>query len=150
MANSYVRFIVHCVWSTKNRQMLLHADWEQELWTYISGTARNHGIHPVQIGGIENHVHAVVEPPKNMNLPELIEILKTPSSGWINRAGHIRSKFRWQNGYSVFSVSPLLLPRVVDYVRGQRDHHRAKSFEEEYRDLLRWHGIAFEEAYLLG
>jgi putative transposase len=150
MANTYTRLIVHCVWSTKHREPNILADWERDLWSYIGGIARNQNIHPIQIGGIENHIHALVEPPKSMNLPDLLQILKTPSSSWINRSEKMPAHFNWQDGYGAFSVSPSLVPRVVKYIRNQREHHRHKSFEEEYRDLLRWHGIAFEEAYLLG
>jgi putative transposase len=150
MANTYVRIIFHCIWSTKNRQMLISPDWEDSLWSYIGGVAGNHGIHPIQIGGIDNHIHAVVEPPKDMLLPSLIKILKNPSSHWINRTGRIDGKFNWQDGYGAFSVSPSLLPKVVHYVQRQRDHHLSKSFEEEYRDLMRWHGIEYDAAYLFG
>ena len=150
MANSYVRLVIHCVWSTKHRRMSIHSDWEQDLWAQIGGIARSQGIHPVRIGGIENHVHALVEPPKDMPIPQLLEILKSRSSGWINRTRHTRSHFGWQDGYGAFSVSPSIARRVSQYIENQREHHQRKTFEEEYRDLLRWHGVGFEEAYLFG
>ena len=150
MANSYVRLLIHCVWSTKHREMCIQAEWEGELWAYLGGIAHNHGIHPIQIGGVENHVHALVEPPKSMNLPTLIKTLKTPASRWINESQKVRGQFRWQDGYGAFSVSASLLPRVEQYIRDQRDHHETLSFEQEYRQLLKWHGIAFDEAYMLG
>ncbi len=149
MANSYVRLILHCVWSTKHRNMWIHQDWEEELWAYIGGIARNHEIHPVAIGGIENHIHALVEPPKGMTVPKLLEILKAPSSGWINRTNRIQEKFHWQDGYSAFTVSPSMMPTVTHYIHRQREHHQGISFEVEYKKLLQRHGVEFEEAYLL-
>ena len=149
MANSYVRIIIHCVWSTKRRQMTIAQDWEKELWSYIGGVVRKHHIHPIQIGGIENHVHALVEPPKSMDVCQLLQTLKGPTSKWVNVSGKLSGKFNWQDGYGAFSVSPSMIPRVVRYIENQRKHHVNKTFEEEYRELLRWHKIDFEEAYLL-
>ena len=129
--------------------MCINREWETEIWSYIGGIARNKGILPIQIGGIEDHIHAFVEPPKTMTIPDLIESLKTPSSHWINQTGRVKGKFNWQTGYGAFSVSPSIAPRVVRYIENQRTYHKKKTFEEEYRELLRWHGIAYEEAYLL-
>ncbi len=150
MANSYVRVIYHCVWSTKSRQNLISQRWESDLWSYIGGIARKNAIHPIQIGGIEDHIHALVEPPKNMKIPELIQILKTPSSHWINQSGRLVGRFDWQVGYGAFSVSPSIVPQIVQYIQGQREHHKQLTFEEEYRRLLESHHIQYNEAYLLG
>ena len=150
MANSYVRLILHCVWSTKHRQMLIHRNWEEDLWAYIGGIAKNHGIHPIAIGGIENHIHALVEPPKGMDVPKVLEILKASSSGWINRTNRIEGKFNWQDGYGAFTVSASMKTAVIRYIETQREHHQQQSFEAEYRNLMQRHGISFEEAYLLG
>ena len=150
MANSYTRVIFHCIWSTKSRQKLISAEWESNLWSYISGIALNHGIHPIQIGGFDDHIHALVEPNKNMNLPEILQVLKTPSSNWVNKSGYVTGKFNWQIGYGVFSVSPRGVSNVANYIQNQRKHHAHKSFEEEYRELMRWHGVDFDEKYLLG
>jgi len=149
MANSYVRLLIHCVWSTKYRQMCLAAEWEEALWRYIAGSAKRKGIHPVQIGGIENHVHALVEPPKSMNIPQLLEILKTPASNWINRTGRVPGQFHWQVGYGAFSVSPSLAPRVARYIRNQRKHHERQTFDAEYRQLIKRNGIPAKSRYLL-
>lgn len=150
MANSYVKNLIHCVWSTKNRENCISIEWEGELWAYIGGIARNHDIHPIQIGGIENHIHALVEPPKTMSLSDLMKTLKGSSSYWINENKKVPGRFRWQVGYGAFSVSSSMVPNVRRYIQDQRKHHERFSFEYELKDLMKRHGIRYDDTYLLG
>jgi len=130
--------------------MYIKQEWEEQLWSYIGGIAVKKGIHPIQIGGIENHIHALVEPPKTMDLPTLLQALKTYSSKWINENGLMIGKFHWQDGYGAFSVSPSQLPSVVRYIKNQRKHHQEKTFEEEYREFMQSHSVNYEDKYLFG
>jgi len=150
MANSYVRILFHCVWSTKNRQPLISRSWETALWKYLAGTAKRNAIHPIEIGGYTNHIHALVEPGKNVPVPRVLEIMKGGSSRWINETGKSAFQFRWQDGYGAFTVSPSQMTKVQRYIRNQGEHHRTISFEEEYRRLLNSHDIHFDERYVDG
>jgi REP element-mobilizing transposase RayT len=103
---------------------------------------------PVQIGGIETHVHALVGVPTTMSASQGAKALKGDSSYGIRREFPGMANFGWQDGYGVFSVSKSVIPSVVEYIRNQREHHSNQSFEEEYVALLEKHGIDYDERYL--
>lgn len=148
MANTYSQVYLHFVFSTKNRGELISSDIEERVWSYIAGVAKHHGMTPVQIGGIETHVHALVGMPTTMSLSQGAKALKGDSSYGIRREFPGMANFGWQDGYGVFSVSKSVLPSVVKYIKNQREHHSNQSFEEEYVALLNKHGIDYDEQYL--
>ncbi len=150
MANTYSQIYLHFVFSTKNRQPLITPDIEQRVWAYIGGVANHHGITPIQIGGMDDHVHGLVGSPTTKSPSEIAKALKGDSSYGIRREFSGMDKFSWQDGYGVFSVSKSGLPDVIDYIKRQREHHAERTFEDEYRSLLRLHDIEFDERYLLG
>jgi REP element-mobilizing transposase RayT len=136
------------VFSTKGRAALISEDIEGHVWAYIAGVCKRHEISPIQIGGIETHVHALVGIPTTMSSSQAAKHIKGDSSYGIRREFPGMSDFGWQDGYGVFSVSRSAVPDVVDYIRRQREHHSKQSFEDEYRLLLKMHGINFDEKYL--
>ncbi|MGB6219775.1 IS200/IS605 family transposase [Haloferula sp.] len=150
MANTYTRLLYHCVWSTKDRSPIIHEKIESKVWAYLAGIAQRNKIHAIRIGGIENHVHLLIEIPKTMAVAEAIKQLKGGSSLWINSENLTNAHFAWQDGYSAFTVSPSAIPDVVKYIANQREHHRHKTFEDEYRSFLEKHGVDFDEAYVFG
>ena len=150
MANTYTRLLYHCVWSTKNRDSLIREDIESKIWAYLAGIAQKNNMHALRIGGIENHVHLLIEIPKTLAIAEAIQRLKGGSSSWINDEKLTSTHFNWQDGYSAFTVSPSAIPDVVKYIANQREHHRHKTFEEEYRSFLEKHGVEFDERYAFG
>ena len=151
MANTYSSLFYHLVFSTKNRKKLISRDIETRVWSYIGGIVRNHDSTAVQIGGIEDHIHALVlAPPKN-SVSQLAKFIKTDSSKWIHNELSNRRSFRWQDGFSAFSVSRSVVPKVVEYIENQRLHHSNVSFEDEYLELLRLHDIdSIDDAYIFG
>jgi REP element-mobilizing transposase RayT len=102
------------------------------------------------VGGIEDHIHIVLGVPAKIAVSKAVQLLKGGSSKWIHDTFPSLAKFEWQDGYAAFTVSKSLLPRVIQYVTDQRRHHRKRSYQEEYRELLERHGIAFDERYLWG
>ena len=150
MANTYSQCFYHYVFSTKNRVRFIHPEIEERVWRYIGGIARNHNMSAVQVGGIEDHAHALINAKPSWAPSEIAKVLKGESSRWIHEEFPKLSKFGWQDGYAVFSVSKSLVPRVVEYIRNQRIHHSDTTFEEEYEELLELHGVDFDEKYLLG
>jgi REP element-mobilizing transposase RayT len=148
MANTYSQIYLHFVFSTKNRSPMIATDVEARVWAYIGGVAKHHNITPIQIGGIETHVHALVSVPTTMSSSQCAKALKGDSSYGIRREFAGMSDFGWQDGYGVFSVSYSAIASVAEYIRDQREHHSARSFEEEYVALLNKHGIEYDEKYL--
>lgn len=148
MANTYSQIYLHFVFSTKNRAELISSDIEERVWAYIAGVAKRHGMTPVQIGGIETHVHALVGVPTTMSSSQGAKALKGDSSYGIRREFPGMTGFGWQDGYGVFSVSKSAVSSVVRYIKDQREHHSDRSFEEEYVALLKKHGVEYDERYL--
>jgi REP element-mobilizing transposase RayT len=150
MANTYTSLHYHIVFSTKNRLPYLNPEIEQRVWAYIGGIARKHGMTALQVGGIDDHVHALVMTPPTMSPSHVAQFLKGDSSKWIHEEFPALRDFAWQDGYGAFTVSKSNLPEVVHYIQHQREHHRKKSFQEEYLEFLRKHGIEYDERYVWG
>ena len=148
MANTFSQVYVHLVFSTKNRADLISPDLEERVWAYIAGVAKAHRMTPIQIGGTDNHVHALLGAPTVISPAEAAKYIKGDSSKWLR--AEVIPNFGWQDGYGVFSVSKSSLPAVAKYIQSQREHHAKQSFEEEFLELLKLHDIEFDERYLFG
>jgi REP element-mobilizing transposase RayT len=141
MSHTYSANFVHCVFSTKNRTNSIPAELQQQLWAYLLGIANNLSLKTLAVGGTTNHVHLLLALPTTMAVAETVQKLKANSSRWLSEHG---IKFRWQEGYGVFSVSPSLLTTVQAYIRNQEEHHRRRSFEEELRAFLDKSGLPYD------
>jgi putative transposase len=139
MSSSYVSNHIHIVFSTKERAHTIPENFQRKLWAYMAGVATNHGMHAVAIGGMDDHVHALVSTPGSMSIAKAAQVLKANSSRWINegRAG----RFEWQVGYAAFSVSRSQIPSVMKYIANQHEHHKKRDFVAELALLLKKHGI---------
>ena len=149
MANTYSSLFYHVLFSTKYRKRLIHRDIELRVWAFIGGIARTHDMTAIQVGGIEDHSHALVMAKPVHSPSQIAQHLKGESSKWIHTEFENMSAFAWQDGYGVFSVSKSKVPDVVDYIRRQREHHEKESFEEEYERLMKLHGVEYDARYLL-
>ena len=148
MANTYTALHYHFVFSTKNRQPWIAAEIEERIWEYLGGIARTNKMKPLITGGIEDHIHILLGAPPTIAPAKIAQLIKGGSSAWIHDTlPHLR-EFGWQDGYGAFTVSKSLLPDVSEYIRNQREHHRVKTFQEEYRALLERHGIEYDERYI--
>ena len=143
MAHTFTLQLVHCVFSTKHRSALI-AD-SPRLWTYMRAIARNCDINVAAIGGTANHVHLLMTIPPVTRTADVARTLKANSSRWMNEIGR---GFAWQDGYAAISVSPSQIGAVVRYIETQEDHHRGRSFEQEYETLLQKSGVAFNRDQL--
>ena len=148
MANTYLSLHYHVVFSTKNRELWIGQDCEQRIWSYLGGIGRENDIKAVQIGGIENHVHLLLGVPAVLAISKAVQLIKGGSSKWIKDTLPGLTRFAWQDGYAAFTVSKSGIPEVERYIRSQREHHRLRSFEDEYRMLLDRHGIQYNERYM--
>ncbi len=139
--NSFVINHLHIVFSTKNRQSLIKSDFEQPIYNYISGIGRNLEIPILKIGGMSDHIHILMMLPATISLSNAMHKIKGSSSRWINEQFFNDNIFKWQGGYSAFSVSISNLEKVKEYISRQKVHHKYYSFEEEEKGLLRKHNI---------
>ncbi len=147
MSHSYAQNHLHVVFSTKNREKLIHKSMQPKLWSYMAGIARNHDFLVRANGGMEDHVHLLIQLPPVLALAKAISLIKANSSKWMSEHG---MKFAWQEGYGAFSVSASNLGTLERYIASQAMHHRKMTFEQEFEGLLRKHGIQFDVKYMFG
>ena len=150
MANTYTSLHYHVVFSSKNRERWIRPDVEERIWAYLGGIAKQNGMKPLQIGGIEDHVHVLLGAPPVLTPAKIAQLIKGGSSGWIQETIPGMKGFGWQDGYGAFTVSKSDVPALIAYIQDQRKHHRTKTFQEEYRELLKRHGIECDERYVWG
>ena len=150
MANTYTSLHYHVVFSTKNRERWLVPDIEQRVWEFIGGIARKHRMIALQVGGVDDHIHALVTAPPTIAPCQIAQFLKGDSSKWIHEEFSALRNFGWQDGYGAFTVSKSNIPEVIKYIQNQRAHHRQKTFQEEYLEFLHANGIEYDERYLWG
>ena len=116
----------------------------------LGGIARRHKTSALRIGGISDHIHALVLAPAALSPSQIAQFLKGDSSKWIHDELDGLRKFAWQDGYGAFTVSKSQLPEVIRYIQNQPEHHRKRTFQEEYLELLQRHGIQYDERYVWG
>jgi putative transposase len=144
MPNSYVSSHIHFVFSTKDRVRSIAEKLQPRLWAYMAGILTNHGMHAVAIGGIEDHIHALVNLGASHSIAKAVQVLKANSPRWINEHPG-RARFEWQEGYFACSVSRSQIPAVRKYIAKQREHHKKRDFVTEFALLLKKHGFQLEE-----
>jgi len=142
LSHTYVSDLVHCVFSTKNRCNLITAEIQSDLWSFIGGIARKNGFKALMVGGTENHVHILLSLPATMPLAKAMQLIKGASSHWMNET-HAKD-FAWQEGYGAFTVGISQMPDTISYIQTQPEHHRKRSFEEEFVAFLKKHGVEYD------
>jgi REP element-mobilizing transposase RayT len=147
LGSTYTSLTYHVIFSTKNRKPMLRDAIRDETYRYIAGIIANKEGRLVEIGGVEDHVHLLTSCSPRMALADFIRDIKSNSSRWLHEEGR-HADFGWQTGYAAFTVSQSQISAVQDYIRGQAEHHRQRSFEEEFRAILVRHGIQFDERFL--
>jgi len=145
---SYTCLHYHLVFSTKNRTPTITPEIRPRLWEYLGGIVRGHKGIPIQIGGTHDHVHLLLTLRQEPALSDFLRDLKAGSSGWMHDTFPNAGGFWWQSGYGAFTVSHSALDAVKAYIATQDEHHRKRTFQEEFRAMLVKHGIAFDEKYL--
>lgn len=146
MPQSLVRNAVHLVFSTKNREPLIAPAVAARFHTYLAGTLRGIDCPAITVGGHVDHVHILFLLAKTVPICKAVEEVKKESSKWAKEVVH--PNFYWQNGYGAFSVSPSNEVQVSAYIERQEEHHKTTTFQDEFRELLKRHGIEFDERYV--
>jgi putative transposase len=147
VSHSYVQNIVHVVFSTKERRNLIPAEFQPALWAYVAGICKKNAIFVYAVGGLDDHIHSLIQLPATMALAKVILTIKSNSSRWTHERGQ---QVEWQEGYGAFSVSTSKVSTVERYIRNQAAHHRKMSFEQEFVALLKKHGAKFDAKYVFG
>src|SRR5438093_8075432 len=148
MPQSLSKVVLHIIFSTKNREAWLDSNVRPRMHAYLATICRDLGAELVHIGGVSDHVHIVTTLPRTLSQAKLIEQIKETSSKWIKKLDARYRGFFRQRGYGAFSVSPSQLEAVLQYVDEQQEHHRTRTFQEEYLELLRRDGVDFDERYV--
>src|SRR6266481_5254336 len=139
MAHTHTSLKHHVIFSTQGRRPFIQEHLEQQLWAYMAGTAHKKGFTILKAGGVEDHIHLLVELPPDMDLSKVVQMVKANSSHWMKQ--HEKS-FAWQRGFAAFSVSESLKMKTMAYIANQRKHHKRKSYADELKELLILSGVA--------
>jgi len=147
MSSTHLSLHVHVVFGTKHQRPLIAAEWRPRLHAYLGGAAKTLDIIPEAVGGVADHVHLLMGMRATHRLADVMRDVKRTSSAWVHET--IGEKdFEWQDGYGAFTVSVSLLETVRNYIALQEEHHRKKTFQEEYVELLQRSGVEYDERYL--
>jgi putative transposase len=142
--HSYSRCWIHLIWGTLNREKLLNKEAAARLSRHHAEYADTKGVY-MKINYINaDHVHALIDLPTNMSIEELVQLLKGSSSHWVNANCILPGKFAWGRGYGAFSVPESNVIQVGDYIAGQEEHHRVRTFADELREFIERHGLRWQ------
>jgi REP element-mobilizing transposase RayT len=148
MAGTFSQIYIQVVFAVKGRENLLQNPWRQDVFKYMAGIIKAKNQKPIIVNGVGDHVHLFIGLKPVTALSDLIRDVKNNSSNFINEKEFMKGKFSWQEGYGAFSYAHSQLDTVYQYIFNQEEHHRKKTFKEEYLDFLEKFEIAHEERYL--
>jgi putative transposase len=148
MPNTFTQIHIHLVFAVQNRACLINASWKDELYKYITAIIQNHGHKLLIINGMPDHVHILIGMRPEHSLSGLVQKVKSESSKWINDKKFVVGKFSWQAGYGAFSYGKSQVMPLIKYIVNQEQHHKKKTFREEYLEILNAFEIKYDEKYL--
>jgi putative transposase len=147
MANTYTQLYVHIIFSVKGRESLIKKLWKDRLYAYIGGIISNRKSKPLAINGMSDHIHIFIGYNPTTPLPDLVEEIKTSSNKFIKENFELKT-FAWQKGYGAFTYSRSQIDAVINYIAKQEEHHKTKTFKEEYIKMLKDFEVEYEDNYL--
>ncbi|GHT43289.1 transposase [Bacteroidia bacterium] len=148
MANTFTQIHIHTVFAVQNRGSLINKSWQERLYKYIIAIMQKHGHKVLSIGGMPDHVHILFGFRPTQALSNLIQEVKRDSSEWITKEKLVRGQFSWQEGYGAFSYSKSHISQVASYIENQEEHHKKKTFLDEYRKILDDFELEYDERYV--
>ncbi|MBS1850420.1 MAG: IS200/IS605 family transposase [Acidobacteria bacterium] len=146
MSQTCGNVVVHLIFSTKQRAPLITPEIQANLFAYLGGIVREMRGTALIINGTRDHVHMLVRIRPAQSIAEIARVIKSNSSKWAHEKG--QSRFAWQSGYGVFSVSESSIPAVTRYIATQEEHHKKHSFQEEFVAFLKKNNVAYDERYI--
>ena len=147
-AGTYSQIYIQIVFAVKGRNNLICDSWEEDLYKYITGIVQNKEQKMLAINGMSDHIHFLIGMKPSCCLSDLVREIKKSSNLFINEKRFIKSKFEWQSGYGAFSYSRSALDNVIAYIMNQKNHHKKKTFREEYIEFLQKFQIEYNDEYL--
>ena len=147
MPNTYTQIHLHFIFAVQNRLSLIQKEWKDRLYQYITGIVQKNEHKMIIINGMSDHLHIVIGMRPTQSNSDLLQDIKGSSSKWINDNKLAKGKFQWQEGYGAFSYSKSALPKLIKYVKNQEEHHKKKTFTEEYREFLKAFEVEFDDRY---
>ena len=147
--STYTQIIYQIIFGTKHREHILIKENREKLFKYISGILENKKCHLYRINGVEDHLHIITHLHPSVSLSSLVKDIKVASSENIKQNNLFPKFAGWQDGYGAFTYSIKEKDRLIEYVKNQEEHHKIKTFKDEYIELLNEHGVEFNEKYLL-
>jgi putative transposase len=148
MAGTFSQIYIQSVFAVQGRENYLQKSWRDEVFKYMAGIVKNKGQKPIIINGVADHVHLFIGLKPSMAISDLIRDVKNNTTNFINEKKWISGKFFWQEGYGVFSYAHSQIETVYDYIHKQEEHHRKKTFREEYIDFLKKFQVPYDERFL--
>ena len=148
MADTYTQMYVHVVFEVKGRENLISPKWKDELYKYITGIVSNEKQKLIAINGMPDHIHILLGIKPTIALSDLLRDIKANSSRFINEKKWVTGKFEWQNGFGAFTYGHSQLGSIISYIENQEEHHKKKTFKEEYLEFLKLFAIDLKNEYL--
>ena len=148
MPNTFTQIPIHAIFAVARRENIILDPWRDRLHEYISGILASEADYTLAVGGWKDHVHIFFELKPTQKICDVLSVVKSKSSGWINDNGLVQEHFNWQEGYGAFAHSRSQRHQVIQYIINQEHHHRNKTFREEYIGMLEAHELAYDARYL--
>ena len=148
MAGTFSQIYIQVVFAVKGRENLIGKQWKDELHKYIAGIIKGKEQKPIIVNGMPDHIHAFIGLRPSMAVSDLVRDVKNNSSNFINEKKLVKGKFSWQEGYGAFSYAHSQIETVYNYILNQEQHHKKKTFREEYIDFLKKFEVEYDERYL--
>jgi len=149
MSHTYCSSLFYCVFSTKERRKSIAPEIQPQLWAYMGGIAREHGLKALAVGGTKDHVHILLSLPSSFPVAKAMREIKSASSRWMHQTCAIES-FEWQEGYGAFSIGTAQLSATLAHITRQEEHHRRRDFQSEFIAFLKKHNIEYDSRYVWG
>lgn len=147
-SGTFSQIYIQVVFAVKGRKSLIQSNWEEELYKYITGIVQNKGQKMLAINGMPDHIHLLIGLKPSCCLSDLVREIKKSSNVFINEKQFSKFKFEWQTGYGAFSYSHSSLDSVIKYINNQKEHHKKRTFRDEYISFLQKYEIQFKSEYL--
>jgi len=148
MPQSLSNILIHLIWSTKNRYPWLSPGMREKTHAFLAGAVRHMDCEAYRVGGMADHVHLAVRLSRTLSVADLVKEVKTASSKWLKEGDSEFNGFYWQQGYGAFSVGMSQKDTLLHYIDTQEEHHRMRTFQDEYRAFLTKYGIQYDERYV--
>jgi REP element-mobilizing transposase RayT len=148
MANTYTQIYIQIVFAVRNRAALISPQWKERLHKYITGIVQNKGHKLLAINSMPDHLHIFIGMKPDEALSDLVRDVKRDSTNFVNEEIRPKNKFGWQEGFGAFSYSRSAIDTVVKYILNQEEHHRRKTFREEYESFLKEFAVDYDTRYV--